>query len=350
MNKLISCILFTLVILLAGCSSQQEKVASVPETKVGENPRIEAKVKGGAFDMKREINKKPGEHLWIIREGFKGEAGLYNGQAALPIDKLEINMSIMEILAAVDLSISYPALDAADLEFRYPAFYGMLVRDFQVKVGNRHFRAVISEKESADEIYRLATQRGFNATLISQKAFGSMIVKTSIKEKSDVKILFSYTQLSAFKGKSRLLAIPQFKGLENASLSLHISGSFLSPLVSFSGLNRSVSGNKFSVSITDREILNKGLLLKYQTKELYPLSADGKTGILWDEKSANYLATTVSKKYLFCQKKVLNPVFAFLSFNKLIEQKRPFKEIQNFAIQSRLLTPLTRLLLVDTQK
>lgn len=340
MNKLFSYSVLCLLLLLAGCSSQSPGIGG--DAVFGENK--------ASMEMRKAVSPLA-EPLWIIQEGLQGEAGLYAGVEALPVKAIDMNVEIIEFLASVDISLTYLQVDSKeDLSFRYPSFIGMLVRDFQMKVGERRFRAVISEKESAEALYKLAMERGFNAVVVSQKAFGEMVVKASLQEKSDIEILFSYTQLSSFTDQQRTIAFPEIKGMENADFNMEVKGRFLAPLKSFSGLNKKVSGNKFSEKTSDREILKGGLLIKYSLSELHGVSADKKTLLEWDAKSSNYRSLSPAKmqKYSLCDSELLKPAFEYLKLIEMFKKDRPFKEIEEHAVRSKLLTPITRLLLIDS--
>jgi len=342
MNKFLPYLLLITLVILSGCSSQSVDLGKSPEA---------------IFNSKNMAMRSSGvvaaDSLWIIKDGLQGEAGLYEGENALPIKSLSIDVNIIEFLASVDLSVSYSQIKPQnELTFKYPAFHGMLVRDFQVNIGERKFRAVISAKDSAEEIYQLAKKRGFNAVIVSQEAFGDMIVKTSIKEKSDIDILYSYTQLSSVSGKDRLIALPSFKGLENSSFNLKLRGSFISPLVSFSGLNKKIKGTKFFENIKDRNVIKNGLQLKYQVQNLHGVSSDQKYAIAWNSQLNIYEPKLVdgSESVAKCKEDILKPAFAFLELRELINKDKPFNEIQSHAIESKLLTPITRLLLIDAIK
>ena len=342
MNKLFTYIIFTLLFIFAGCSSQSVRFGHEPKSN---------KESQSIFSNSDSV--VAGKSLWIIEGGLKGEAGLYTGSRAADIKSLSMNISIIEFLASVKVALTYSQIQSAkELTFRYPAFLGLLARDFQMKIGQRKFRAVISGKDSAEEIYQLAKSRGFNAVVVSQKAFGEMIVNASLKEKSDIEILFSYTQLSSLLGKERVLAFPKFHGLDNADFKMDVSGRFLSPLVSLTGLNKKIKGNKFFENITDKEIIKEGLLLKYELNSLHGLSSDKKSVLKWNSITNSYYSLPASKveKYSLCSTEVINPVFAYLRLKEMVSQDKPFKEIEAHTIQSKLLTPITHLLLIDTSK
>ena len=209
----------------------------------------------------------------------------------------------------------------------------MLVRDFVVKTGQRKFRAIIAEKDSAEELYKLARERGFNALTVSQEVFSDMLVKTSLKEKSNIDILFSYTQLTSLEGKKRVFAIPSFKGLENSSFQMKVNGSFLSPLISLTGLNANVKKKQFSLNVNDKETLDDGLLIKYETEGDAPVSADRETAIIWNSSFKNYQRIELEKstKFSLCADEIIRPAFDFLKLYEMILKDRPFKEIQAFS-------------------
>ena len=340
MNRIYSYFVLLGFVLLAGCSSEAVFTGKPKTVKDAE-----------VLSLRKGLSPVSGESIWIIEEGLKGEAGLYNDQIALPIKSLDIDINIVEFLASVDVSLSYSKLKAANnLSFRYPAYHGMLVKDFQVKIGPKKFRAVIVKKEAAKEIYDLARKQSFNAFLVSQKVFGNMIVNTSIREQSDVDILFSYTQLSSVSKKTRLLAIPEFKNLDEAEFNLDVRGNFISPVQHLSGLNKEIKANKFFVNSRDKGLLKGGLIIKYELEELASVTADKKKAVTWNAQSSTYQLTSTDKvkRFNICSEDAVKPVFSYLTMLNLLKKGKSFKELQDFAIQSKLLTPLTSLLLVDT--
>lgn len=341
MNKLIKFILLSQVLIFVGCMSREVRVGnkSMEAVKVGEHKNELAN--GLVAD----------NTVWVVQAGVKGEAGLYSSDKVLPIKALKLDVNIIEFLASVSVSVSYAALRPnKDLSFKYPAFHGMLVKDFLVQVGARKFRAVISERESAEELFNLAKMQGFNAILVSQKSFGDMIVSLSVKEKSDLQVEFNYSQLTAVANSKRILALPEFPGLSDGAFNLSIKGDFSSDLISFEGLGKKVKGHKFVENIDDKKVLKGGLVLKYKTKGFHTLSSDKKNGVMWDSVSKSYKASALKKgdEAIFCELGTLEHVFGYLHLQKMLEEGKPYKEIQSYAVQSRLLTPITRLLLVDS--
>ena len=342
MNKLFKYIIFTMLFICAGCSTQSIKIGHEPKSN-----------KESRSIFSQSDNVVAAKSLWIIKGGLKGEAGLYTGTKAADIKSLSLDISIVEFLASVKVALTYSQVQSEkELAFRYPAFIGLLARDFQMKIGDRKFRAVISGKESAEEIYQLAKSRGFNAVVVSQKAFGEMIVNASLKEKSDIEILFSYTQLSSLLGKERVLAFPKFHGLENADFKIDISGRFLSTLVSLTGLKKKVKGNKFFENITDKEVIKDGLLIKYELRSLHAISSDKKKMIKWNSNTNSYYSLPVGnvEMYSLCKAEIIKPAFSYLRLKEMVSQDKSFKEIEEHTIKSKLLTPISRLLLIDTSR
>ena len=105
---------------------------------------------------------------------------------------------------------------------------------------------------------------------------------------------FAYTQLTSVDEGQRVFALPAFKGLAKAACSLTVSGDFSSALTSFSGLNKTISGRQFKAQESDRTLLQNELVIKYKTGGFDILTMDGKTGLVWDGKSKEFV--TVSLK------------------------------------------------------
>lgn len=339
MNKLFNYIFLVHLFMFTACMSTGVKVGQ--ESQPGINvPKL---------NQKEASSLVADNTVWIIQSGLKGEAGLFSENKALPVKSLKVDLKIIEFLASVDISVSYSQVTAGKkLLFKYPAFYGMLVRDFRVNVGGRKFRAIISERESAEEIFKLAKKQGFNAVIVSQKAFSDMVVEVSRNKRSDISVDFEYTQLSSVQGKQRVLALPDFPGLENGQFNLSVSGRFSSELTSFSGLGKKIVGKQFVENIKDIRAFDGGLLIKYSIKEMQGLSSDKRKVLSWDEETFSYREK--GSKFLYCDPKITGPAFAFLNMQKMLREGRSFKEVQEYALQSRLLTPLTKFLLVDSIK
>ena len=345
MNKLIKLIFLSQVLIFVGCMSR-------PREGVFNSRSMEA---AKVAEHKNELaNGLVADNtVWVVQAGVKGEAGLFSSNKVLPIKALKVDVDIIEFLASVNVSVSYAALEPnKNLSFKYPAFHGMLVKDFLVQVGTRKFRAVISEKESAEELFNLAKMQGFNAILVSQKSFGDMIVSLSVREKSDLQLEFNYSQLTGVANSKRILALPEFPGLNDGAFNLSIKGNFSSDLVLFEGLGKKVKGHKFVENIDDKAVLKGGLVLKYKTKGFKTLSSDKKNGLMWDSVSKTYKAAALKKgdNAIYCELGTLEQIFGYLHLQKMLKEGKTFKEIQSYAVQSRLLTPITRLLLVDSVK
>ena len=78
----------------------------------------------------------------------------------------------------------------------------------------------------------------------------------------------------------------------------------------------------------------------------------GKAGLVWDKKSKDYLAVSLGDgvKSHRCKSEILRPVYAYLHYRNMVQQGKSVKEVKEYAIKSKLLTSVTRLLLVDSTK
>ena len=345
MSRILFIVSITAVFLFAGCSSSKRVYNSAPENKTGEpmiNPGI---IPGDSMIQNIDV--------WVIEKGLKGEAGVFSGKEIIPISSLKINMTIFDLFSKVYVSLKFqPPKDKNDLEFRYPQIHGMLVESFIVFVNDRKFRAVIAEKESAEEIYQLARNEGLTAVKVSQKAFGEMVVSLSLKSHQQVSVNFDYTQLSSVMGDSRVVALPEFKGIENAVCEMRVLGRFSSEYEGFSGLGENQSEKNFNVVVKDKKLLEKGILITYKTKEpVAMVSPDGEE-FYWDSDKKTYDISRGLKgvKKIKVKDELIRQALSYVKFRNAMLKGAPYKEAQNMAIEANLLTPITKLLLVDSVK
>lgn len=341
MKKILIVISALAVLFLAGCSSNRRVYNTGPEQKAGEPMIIPTD----------SLPQDAG--VWIVEKGLKGEAGVYAEKEIIPISSLKINMTIFDLLSKVYVSLKFqPPREKKDLQFRYPQVHGMLVESFTVFVDGRRFRAVIAEKESAEELYQLARSEGLSAVKVSQKTFSEMIVSLSLKSQQKISVNFDYTQLSSVSGDSRIIALPEFKGIENADSELRVLGRFASEFENLTGLNKKVTEKNFNVVLKDKELLKKGIQISYKTKVSVALVSPGGDVFYWnrDQKTYDVSRELNGVQKIKVEEKLINKAISYVKYRNAMLKGTPYKEAQNMAIQAKLLTPITKLILVDTVK
>ena len=341
MKKILIVISALAVLFLAGCSSNRRVYNTGPEQKAGE-PMI---IPTDSFPQDAGV--------WIVEKGLKGEAGVYAEKEIIPISSLKINMTIFDLLSKVYVSLKFqPPQEKKDLQFRYPQVHGMLVESFTVFVDGRRFRAVIAKKESAEELYQLARNEGLSAVKVSQKTFSEMIVSLSLKSQQKISVNFDYTQLSSVSGDSRIIALPEFKGIENADSELRVLGRFASEFENLTGLNRKVPEKNFNVVLKDKELLKKGIQISYKTKVPVALVSPGGDVFYWnrDQKTYDVSRELNGVQKIKVEEKLINKAISYVKYRNAMLKGTPYKEAQNMAIQAKLLTPITKLILVDAVK
>lgn len=345
MSNFLRFLLLFILMFITGCAvkSQSESKSTIPGQGLTGSD-VEA-IRSGLINS---------ESLWVIVDSPAEKAGLYRQLEELPVSSVNAEVKIVEFLALVDLKIAYSQLEAGQqYQFKYPSANGLVIRTFQVQIGDKKFRAVIAAKKDAEKIYKYALKQDKNAHLIQQKQFSDLLVDFSVKQKSDVLFNFNYSQLLSLEKGKRSFSLPAFYKSEKAGCSLSISGIFSSELSNVEGLDKKLNGQKtFSFKLNESKYLQEGLTFTFSlAKEMKILTSEAfhEKAIKWDEDSKDYIVVDQFKKEdtVKVENEFIDPVFNFLEFRKMVREKMKYEELLQKAVNTKLLTPLTGLLLID---
>lgn len=337
MNKFIF-ITFLVYLLLMGCSSSQREIGLSTTNKV---------------NYRNELTPQS-ESLWIIEKNEIGaKAGIYDNDKSININHLNINVELYDLLAKVKVDLSYePAKISSEQILKYPHYQGFILEAMLISVGNHHFKAIIVEKNHANAIYDKAKEKGLNALKVSEYKFSKMVIAMAFKNSEKISLMFSYTQLCTSDGISKSLILPAFEGLEKCNFNLNVIGKLSGGLSEIKGLGEGVNLQKLEFQTNDSKILEKALSIKYLTqKEVSYISANNDE-IYWDEVTHEVkLSKNVPNRIkINTTENFVSSSIAYLKFLEMVKQKIDLKELQEFAMSHKLLSPLTDLIFVDAIK
>lgn len=193
-----SCILFAVIIVIAGCSRGPKSMTPMPGSNVSERPYNSMAsgfaANGAALDNSGERLVGPyqsSDELWVISRSISnsGPVGQTGAEPLpgtgvmvlekedsdeiipLPLQHTDVKANVTAYISSVKVQQTFhnPFSGKIEAKYVFPLPQDAAVNEFIMIIGERRIRGIIRERAEAEEIYRHAKAQGRVASLLIQE-------------------------------------------------------------------------------------------------------------------------------------------------------------------------------------